>query len=277
MSTQMTEYQIYAKMKLDENDKTFLIRLHEYMDDMRCVKENRPYLTGVGNAENTAILLRPDCKCWNCPKCAARNAKRWIARIINHVNTKPDATWQMFTLTAHENWRGERSSVENLRQGWKRLYNRIRDKFGCDDYCKVWERHTDGTLHLHGLICDEIGEGTYWLEDNPPHRIMTKRWLKNSARSCGMGYQVDLHKVDNAGQVAGYIAKYFMKSEAVGAMPKDLRRIEVSRGWTKLPDLVADNQFSWIINATRDGQIRTAQQYFERGFDITDYVKGEEK
>lgn len=261
------------KLNLDASEKTWIIRLHEYALETECVAENRPYITGVGNDAKVALLLRPDCKRWNCPHCAAKNARRWIARIINHVNTKPDATWQMFTLTAHESWRGEYASVKNLRHGWKRLYNRMRDKFGVQDYAKVWERHADGTLHLHGLICDEIGDGVYWLEDNPPHRIMNKRWLKNNARSCGMGYQVDLHVVDNAGQVAGYISKYFMKSESIGAMPKDLRRIEVSRDWTKLPDLVAENQFSWIINATRDGQIRTASQYHLRGFEVIDKVK----
>lgn len=272
MSAENLAIESLNKMNLSESEKTWIVRLHEYAVATQCVAENRPYITGVGSEAQIALLLRPDCKRWSCRHCAAKNARRWIARIINHVNTKPQATWQMFTLTAHEKWRGMDASAKNLRSGWKRLYNRMRDRFGTEDYVKVWERHADGSLHLHGLICDEIGEGTYWLEDHPPHRIMTHRWLKNSARSCGMGYQVDLHPVDNAGKVAGYISKYFMKSEEIGAMPEGLRRIEVSRNWTKLPDLVAENQFSWIINETRDGQIRTAQQYFARGYDILDKV-----
>lgn len=273
-----TDYQEKIELALSVDDKTNIVRLHEYYDSIRCVKDNRPFLTGVGNAERQVILLRTDCKCWDCPKCAARNARRWIARIINHINKRPDYTWQMFTLTAHEKMRGTNKSMRNLRSGWKRLYNRMRDVYGLQDYAKVWENHADGSLHLHGLIGDAIADGSYWLEDNPAHEVMSERWLKDNARECGLGYMVDLHTVDNAGQVAGYIAKYFMKSELVGAMPKDLRRIEVSRNWTKLPELVAENTFSWIINETRDGQLRNADQYFLRGYEIKDYSKehGEE-
>lgn len=254
-----TEYQVFAETLLSQDDKTNLIRLHEYYDNLRCTKETRPYLTGVGTAEGVAILLRPDCKCWNCPKCAARNARRWIARIINHMNHNKGKNWQLMTLTAHEKMRGE-ASIKNIRKGWKKLYNRIRDTFGVSDYCKVWEHHSDGTFHLHAIV-------------DVQNKKFTKRWLKNAARACGMGYMADLRKIDNAGIVAGYVAKYFLKSEAVGAMPRGLRRIEVSRNWEKLPDLVAENNFSWIINETRDGQLRTAGHYHARGYEITDYVK----
>jgi len=239
-------------LNLEIQDKSWIQRLAEKSTETPCIKDNRPFLTGLDRDAQTAYLMRPACKMWNCPSCAARNAKRWIARIIHHINhTDAESGWLMFTMTAHEKANNEYKSVLNLRAGWKKLYNRMRDNFGISSYVKVWERHTDLRFHLHGLI--DNGE-------------ITKKWLKDNARECGMGYQVDLHSVDNAGQVAGYIAKYFMKSESVTeAMntdyPKGLRRIEVSRNWMKLPDLIAEIEFSWVVNQTRDGQLRNAAWY----------------
>lgn len=226
-----------------------------------CQKENRPYLVGVSETERIAILTRPPCKMWNCPTCAARNANKWIARIINHVNLHDAQNWKMFTLTAHEKWRGRERSILNLRQGWKKLYNRMRYEYEIEYYARVWESHQDGSFHLHGLVDTQD---------------MRQRWLKDNARACGMGYQVDLSQIDNAGQVAGYIAKYFLKSEVVGEYPKNLRRIEVSRNWTKLDELHAATLLTWFVQDTRDGQIARAQTFYNRGFDIIDGLKRSE-
>jgi len=224
-----------------------------------CTAENRPYLTGVSRYTETAILARPSCGMWNCPSCAARNAKRWIARIINHIN-RVGGEWYMFTLTAHEKWRGTDASLINLRQGWKKLYNRMREKFGVSSYVKVWEMHADSSFHLHGMV----------------NRKIPKKWLKKNARQCGMGYQVDFHLVNNAGQVAGYISKYFLKSQEQGKkwqFPKGLRRIEASRDWTKLEDLNTDGILvEWVVNQTRECQLRVAAYYKSMGYKIVDTV-----
>jgi len=226
-----------------------------------CSKTNRPFLTGIETTREIAILTRPNCDCWDCPECAARNAKRWIARIVNGVNKMDTAnSWQMFTLTAHEKWRSDNSSVKNLRQGWKKLYNRLRYTYGVSNYTKVWEMHEIRGFHLHGLI----------------DSIVDMRWLKDNARACGMGYQVDIHEVDNAGQVAGYIAKYFLKSEherEKRQFPRGLRRIECSRSWMKLPEIKHEIVFAWIMNQTREGQLRQGQYYYNKGFEIIDTVK----
>jgi hypothetical protein len=169
----------------------------------------------------------------------------------------------MFTLTAHEKWRGRDRSVANLRQGWKKLYNRARRKFDTSEYVRVWELHADKkTFHLHGLVDENWGE----------------RWLKDNARGCGMGYQVDIHEVDNAGQVAGYIAKYFLKSEnALGEQreiwPKSLRRIECSRTWPQLPPLEEYNNFAWNKFFTEDGVRRYADIKRVAGYHIIDYIR----
>lgn len=228
-----------------------------------CVKENRPIILGLSEKLGQAMAARPVCKCWNCPTCAARNAKRWIARIIhgcNHMDTVNG--WHMFTLTAHRNWR-KRSSVVNLRQGWKKLYNRMRREYGINHYVKVWEMHKDGSYHLHGLIdC-----------------VIPTRWLKVNAVQCGLGYQIEIHEVDNAGQVAGYIAKYFMKSEQNVAESEDwypnLRRIEVSRSWIKLPELEKDS-WAWAICESAAWADSWISRKRKQGYEVTD-KRGETK
>lgn len=223
-----------------------------------CIKENRPIILGLSEKDNVAMGVRPNCKCWDCIACAARNAKRWIARIIHGVNNMDTVDgWHMFTLTAHEAWRGRDRSVKNLRQGWKKLYNRMRREFGISHYAKVWEQHMDGTYHLHGLIdC-----------------VIPQRWLKDNARACGMGYQVEIHPVDNAGQVAGYIAKYFLKSAdelfMTGTWVKNLRRIEVSRSWIKLPDLKND-EWQWMLAESENFSSWWLNRQREKGREVID-------
>jgi hypothetical protein len=225
-----------------------------------CMRPPRNWILGKDLLSKTVLLIQPSCKTWACPSCAARNAKRWIARIINGVNHM-DGDWWMFTLTAHEKMRGQTASVKNLREGWKKLYNRARYEYETASYCKVWEMHDDGkTFHLHGLV----------------DRNWQERWLKDNARECGMGYQVDIHEVDNAGQVAGYIAKYFLKSESIvndgNPFPKNLRRIEVSRNWLELPKMAEYERFQWTVFQTVEGARRNAAWLQKEGFRVVDLL-----
>jgi hypothetical protein len=131
----------------------------------------------------------------------------------------------------------------------------MRRKFGISEYVKVWEFHTDSSFHLHVLI----------------HRKISKHWIaKNSAES-GMGYICDISPAKNLGKVAGYISKYMLKSFACAEMyPKSLRRIEVSRDWSKLPDAGKSEFDKWIVFLSRDAQDRRMEVDKIRGLAIID-------
>lgn len=227
-----------------------------------CTKTNTPHLTGINQNEHKAILVKTACKMWDCETCAYRNARLWIAKIINGVN-KIGGEWSFVTITASKFHRGL-ASVKNLRAGWKLLYNRILATNGKKAsnlyYCKVWEQHKDGSFHLH-ILCN-------W--------YLPKRWYKDNAFRTGMGYQADSHTVDNAGQVAGYIAKYTLKNSSVARsgilMPKGLRRVETSHKWPVLPK-IDTSTFEWIFEASRASQLHRAGVLEWQGYEIKDTVK----
>jgi len=241
---------------------TFLEQL-QIVSQKTCSKINRPYLIGVNENAKTTILSQPACKMWNCEACAARNAKIWIACIINGCN-KLGGDWSFLTLTAHRKMRGV-SSVKSIREGWKKFYNRILARNGKTSenihYVKVWEQHADGTFHLHILI--SVCYGT--------------RWAKDNAAQCGLGFQADWNAALNAGTIAGYVAKYSLKNANIArggiAWPKGLHRIQKSQQWPNLPHIEPSENIGWVLKMTRDEQIASAGRYFMRGFEILDFVR----
>jgi len=226
---------------------TFIEQLHALSLQL-CPNPKVPYLTGIKG--EYAYQFRGSCDMWSCPVCGAKNGRKWLARLLNHMNhhSKRDR-WYFCTITAHEKWRGIVASRKNIQQGWKKLYNRMRRRYGISEYAKVWEFHEDGSFHLHFLIGRKIG----------------KRWLKNNARECGMGYIVDSSRSKNPGQCAGYAAKYLLKSfENSDKYLKGMRRIECSRNWTKLPEIQSHAE-KWIVHTTRAGQDNTCKKMKQLG------------
>lgn len=240
---------------------TFIEQL-QMLSKNPCTKESTPYLLGVNENEHKTILSKAACKCWDCETCGARNARLWIARILNGINSL-GFSLSFLTLTSHRRHRKQRS-LACLRQGWKKLYNRIIAKLGKTAkslyMVRVWEQHKDGSFHLHVLISVNFGT----------------RWAKNNARACGMGHQADWRDIENAGMVAGYVAKYTLKNSTTtrGGVkwPKGLRRVEVSRNWPKLPDMEIVSGYNWIIKETRLGQLMSAVNWRDVGFQLIDLV-----
>jgi len=241
---------------------TFLEQLQKLSLEPCKNLDKTPYLTGKNNEDKNAILLHATCHLWSCETCALRNARVWIARIIEGCN-RLDGEWSLLTITAHRKWRKSKS-ITNLRQGWKKLINRIVYETKEDDYplyyVRVWEQHKDGSFHLHVLI----------------NKIISTRWAKDASAECGMGNQADWRKVDNVGQAAGYVAKYTLKNASVtrGGVewPKGLRRIETSRNWPKLPEKYKENEYMWMINSSREGQLKTAEYLDFEGYKVIDLV-----
>jgi len=251
-----------SKSFIPQSGLSFIEQL-QIVQSKPCTKTNTPLITGLNAHEEILVHFKANCKQWDCETCGARNAKTWIAKIINGVN-RIGGEWSFLTITAHRKTRGI-FSVRNLRDGWKKFYNRILSNIGKNAetlyFAKVWEQHKSGSFHLHILINICLG----------------KRWAKDNAVGTGMGHQADWHQVDNAGQVAGYVAKYTLKNSTLeqGGIiwPKGLRRIETSRNWPKLSPKMKDENWAWIVYQSREFQLHQAKPYQQIGFTIIDKVK----
>jgi hypothetical protein len=231
-----------------------------------CTNEKSPYLIGVHNNDKKALLTKASCGLWSCEPCGFRNARRWIARILLNL-ANSEQTWSMLTITARRNAR-KTASVANLREGWKKLSNRIvsneKSPKKNTQYVRVWEQHEDGSFHNHVLINCCFGT----------------RWAKDNAAQCGLGYVADWRELENAGQAVGYVAKYTLKNATIARggvlWPNGLRRIETTRNWPKLPDLEAFSEYSWNIANNREFQLHQADRLTVSGYQIIDLTEKKE-
>lgn len=210
----------------------------------RCKNPKAPILFGYHRTDKKALVHRASCKQWDCPACGARNARRAIALCINHINAV-GGQWYFVTITAHEKWRGKELSLQNLRRNWHKLRKRMRDQNGGHfDYFRVYEFHKDGSWHMHLITNCEL---PFTSRVAPDGRIKHRsNWLKENARSSGLGFMTDYQPLDNAGFAAHYVAKYMTKStENAENWLKGMRRYQTSQGWAKLPDLHEETDFDW--------------------------------
>jgi hypothetical protein len=188
----------------------------------------------VAQDGNKILVARTRCKMWTCPYCAQINQKMWRARIIEHIENSDDK-WTWFTLTAHSKARGE-LSLKNIRGAWDRLIKRMKRLYGKFQYCRVYERHKDGSYHLHAIASFHFGD----IKERKARKDGTKTkysvWLKKNASGLKLGYYThadDIEK-DHSGYIASYVTKYMTKlSDVAYAEFGRIRRIQVSQGWAK--------------------------------------------
>lgn len=246
----------------------------------RCsnIGSNAPTLMVVDRAKKQSIFFQADCKMWSCESCGARKASQWIARIIQGIQYY-GGQWFFMTITAHQNWRGEERSLENLRQGWRKLYNRFRRRFGKFHYIKIYEHHKDGSLHLH-LLTDLLlpyKQTRRKSKEISKRSLMTRsKYLKDTSAKCGMGYMCDYQPIANAGIAAWYVAKYLGKSIGVADFPSNLRRIQASHKFHKLPPLITDESLSYLLVRNRTDMLLKAYNLL-RTEDILTYDAISEK
>jgi len=185
------------------------------------------------------IMKRLRCQSWGCSYCARENRRLWAAHLRNRLPKVADRWW-FITLTAHEALRTPENSLDNIRKNIDRLMKRLRRIYGKIHYVRVFEVHKKGAFHAHLLMAglsDRLtihaaANGILYFRPRPAglraRSWSIKTWLKKSARALGMGYMVDVQKLDQIPEAVRYIVKYLTK-DAQAFTAKNLRRVQTTQ------------------------------------------------
>jgi len=248
-----------------------LEHLHgEAKKNRHCPNPSAPKLLGVNHDKKLALYIKASCKQWSCPVCGEKNAERWVARVVNGINQYIKLghwDWYLMTITSHKKMRTTEGSLKNLREGWRKLSNRLWRRWGKGHYVKVYEHHKDGAFHMH-VITDISIPYSVKIVWNEKRRMLEPvfscKWLKDNAAQCGMGYIDDYRPIASPGISAYYVAKYLSKSVGDNGKcwPKNMRRIQCSHNWPKLPDVADVSEYNWQFIANRYELMLRAQNLF---------------
>jgi hypothetical protein len=187
---------------------------------------------GVGRHRflEKVLLVSFDCDSWACDECADKMRRLHQLRIIEAAAHTLQGHWTFITLTAHENWRGVERSVANLKHGWRKFTERLRRHRGTRHYVLIHEMHADGTLHIHMLYNGRV----------------SKKWVKDNARACGMGYMADAQLLKDASAAGAYVTKYLTKAIAQGdVFPKRFKRVRYSVGFPRFDFTDHSSDYYW--------------------------------
>ena len=182
-----------------------------------CSTPGRPIMKVYNPDLGQVIYFRPLCKSWACPYCARRRATGWRIRAEYGCRVlTTDNQVEFVTVTSHERL-SPAASLAVLPKAWVKLHKRVNRAAGAAEYFAVPEQHEDGRWHLHLIVAAPS--------------LLKKRWWKDNARQCGLGYQSDVQEVKSAGGVGGYVTKYLTKMLQVSNLPKGFKRVRLSHGW----------------------------------------------
>lgn len=185
------------------------------------------------------LMKRLRCQSWGCAYCARENRRLWAAH-LRHRLPRVAADWWFITLTAHEALRTPENSLDNIRKNLDRLFKRLRRIYGKIHYVRVFEVHKKGAFHAHLLMAGlsdrltilEAANGVLYFRPRPAglraRSWAIKTWFKKSARALGMGYMVDVQKLDAIPEAVRYIVKYLTK-DAQAFTAKNLRRVQTTQ------------------------------------------------
>lgn len=212
-------------------------RLDSYIEQVSantCPNTGTPLLIATSEDRRTALVFHPRCKTWDCPYCGEVNRAAWGWRATLGAKVlAAQGHMNFITLTPHERL-DVRGSFRVLPSAWGKLNDRLR-RAAAGEYLIVPEPHKTGKVHLHGLFSHDL----------------PRRWWKDNARACGMGYQVDLQEVRNDGGVMAYVTKYLGKSLQYSNFAKGFHRVRTSRGWPPMPETALPGD--WQIVAADAG------------------------
>lgn len=198
-----------------------------------CLNPHVPYLRATNHDAKIALLYKANCGQWSCPHCADLLKRRWTYRAVYAVSSALAAQQvvSFVTLTPHEKL-SVQGSIYIMPRAWDKLRFRLRRAASEAAYMVVPEFHKSGKLHMHGIFIDAP---------------LKRKWWKDNARACGMGYQADMKEVQRVGGVARYVGKYLGKTLQNSNLPHGRKRVFTSQEFPELPEL--PENAAWTFTA----------------------------
>lgn len=201
------------------------------------------------------IMARVRCKSWQCEYCCIENRKMW-RKFLGQKLAKLDRIWWFGTITAPSWHRTPETSLKAIRSNMDRFIKRLKRVFKKGvDYVRIFEKHKDGSFHLH-IIISGLSERVerYTARSKAtcfrPHMGETtanswhiQTWWKKTLSKCGCGYIAEV-KIIPTYQAVKYVTKYMTKS-AQDFNVKHLRRVQTTRG---IGSPKPEKQFDWRVD-----------------------------
>jgi len=177
--------------------------------------EECPHAKRAFNAE--AQVIRLACDCWSCDYCRRILAWRWAQRIAYGIALRSDREPWFWTLTLPAWVLDAKTGYKVLPDRWDRF--RREQQRGGREFC--YAAFVEAHPH-RGFI--------------PHFHIITfapaSRRLKDLAVHAGFGHQAK--EIEINGKIAiNYVSKYASKGS--DSIPRNFRRVRVSRQWPSLP------------------------------------------
>jgi len=203
-----------------------LDRLEALTSESGCTKTNRPYLIGWNETVEQFFIFRPDCKCWNCPACAARLQARWKQRAYLGIKSYIEAGYdfKFVTLTSHERLYSFSQTMRVWPHACSMLRKRVQYIYQDWYWVMIPEQHKNGRLHVHMISSASLGQ----------------RWWKDNARACGLGWRAEEAEfkgdASDPARASAYAGKYMAKQMTVNAWPRYFHHIRTSQHFPELPE-----------------------------------------
>ncbi len=153
------------------------------------------------------------CKCWTCPHCRRKN----LGMLIHQLDENPPE--RFLTLTCKPKLLETPLQAYNrCRPMIRKLFEKARRLFGCQEYAIFCELHRSGFPHWHILQ-----RGGY----------IPQHWLSKTWESLTGARIVDIRKCFNARESIRYVTKYVTKATGMERLDPKFRIVTFSKHFRK--------------------------------------------
>lgn len=196
-----------------------------------CSSRSKIRMLAVNRTAKIAILFAPRCKQWACPECAQINVSYWRFAALYGCQAFDSQAIPLYflTITSHERLSTASATVRVFKSAWPVLRKRLERETPRMAYFGVPEAHKSGRLHFHFITQARV----------------TKKWLKDNARECGLGYMADAERLADPVGGAFYMTKYLTKTLDHADWPPRFRRVRLSDNWPRPPELMASEDWTF--------------------------------